>query len=76
LELAKAVFVVVAIGRMLVACDDAIEGIAKGFAQHFSAATGGYLKEDGPGATKVQRYLLLPWSFQPVHKEIVTDGQA
>jgi len=66
-ELANTVFVVTGIGRMVIAGDDTGEGIAKDFAQHFSAATGGYMKEDclrsdkGPEISSVA--LVFPAGF-------------
>lgn len=51
-ELANAFFMVAIIGRMVVAGNDTGEGIAKHLTQHFSTATGGDMKEDGPRRDK------------------------
>jgi len=66
-ELAKALFMVACIGRMIVAANDPGEGIAKHFSQYFGAATGRDMKEYGPwrdkSPEKATFALVFPASF-------------
>lgn len=73
-ELAKAVFVVACIGRMIVAGNDPGEGIAKDFSQHFGAATGRYMKEDDPWCDKSPKEAIFALVFPAGFIDVEGEG--